>query len=187
MLVREADVFPKTFVCPESEQAPFDGYNNRGLDIVELWDFDYDPYKHISYSYQNPYGRYAADGTFSARFAIAADMNPWFKDGDIVEPGELGTPPQIIDITDPSTWVLGNSLNHKTKDAICAEYQNVLFGDGHVSYTDSPNAGIKYDNIYTFWSTTEDPTEQDIEGGTNPTSRSADNYSQTNQDSFLAI
>jgi hypothetical protein len=187
MLIREADVFPKTFVCPESEQAPFDGYNDKGLDIVELWDLGYDPYKHVSYSYQNPYGRYAADGTLSASFAIAGDMSPWFYFGDIVPPGEEYTPPQIIDITDPSTWLFGNSINHKPAGLTCGEYQNVLYGDSHVSYAESPNVGINYDNIYTFWSTTEYPTEQDIQGGVNPTSRGVENYSQTSYDSFLAI
>jgi hypothetical protein len=187
MLIREADVSPKTFVCPEAKQAHFDGYNIRGLDVVELWDFGHDPYKHVSYSYQNPYSRYAADGTKSARFAVASDMSPWFKDGDIVEPGEENTPPQIIDFIDPSTWPLGNSLNHKPKDALCAEYQNVIFGDGHVSSTGGPNAGVYNDNIYTFWTTTDNPMEEDIEGGANPTSRNKENDAKSDNDSFLAI
>lgn len=188
MLIREVDILPKTFICPQSEQAPFDGYNDRGLDIVELWDFGHDPYKHVSYSYQNPYGRYPADGSHSARFAVVADMSPWFKDGDIVPPGEAYAPPQIIDVTEPSTWLLGNSLNHKPKGLICGEYQNIIFGDSHVSDADSPNVGRDNDNIYTFWSATEDPSEQDIQGGTNPTSRSEENDAkQIREDSFLAI
>ncbi|MHC4951951.1 MAG: hypothetical protein ACYTEU_13365, partial [Planctomycetota bacterium] len=46
MLVREADVSPKSFICPQqSEQVEFEGQNTKGLDIVELWDFGPDPYK----------------------------------------------------------------------------------------------------------------------------------------------
>ncbi len=63
----------------------------------------------------------------------------------------------------------------------------VLFGDGHVSYEKQPNIGVKNDNIYTFWSTEENPTEQDKQGETAPTSRSVENDAKSKDDSFLAI
>ena len=49
------------------------------------------------------------------------------------------------------------------------------------------NVGMNNDNIYTFWSTEENPTEQDIQGGTAPTSRSPENGDKSKDDSFLAI
>ncbi len=48
LLVRQADVSPKSFVCPSSFQRAFDGENPENLDITELWDFGDDPYKHVS-------------------------------------------------------------------------------------------------------------------------------------------
>jgi len=102
LLVREADVSPKSFVCGAGGQTPYEGENSGGLDITELWDFgvyvadvasatpdtgqsqDHGPKNHVSYSYQMPYGvnggvgRYAADGTRSASFAVMADKNPWY-------------------------------------------------------------------------------------------------------------
>ena len=103
LLVREADVSPKSFVCPSTEQTEFSGKNLNNLDIVELWDFgspnwgtpSEGPIKCVSYSYHMPYaagqtpmptgqntgskGRYAPDARRSAAFAIMADKSPWFE------------------------------------------------------------------------------------------------------------
>ena len=49
------------------------------------------------------------------------------------------------------------------------------------------DVGINHDNIYTYWSTPTNPTENDIRIGTNPTSRSKENDAQSPDDSFLAI
>jgi hypothetical protein len=197
LLVRESDVSPKSFVCPTHEQYPesikpknyseFQGDNPKNLDIIELWDFGHDPHKHVSYAYHNPYGRYAPDGNAGAAFAIAADMSPWFSYGSIQPPQSKERAPQIIQLTEPSTWKFGNSLNHELKKKPYSEGQNVLFGDGHTSYEKQPNVGVKNDNIYTFWSTRKNPTEQDIQGGTAPTSRGPENNAKSTQDSFLAI
>lgn len=72
LLVREADVAPKSFVCPSSNETEFSGRNTGGpggqaLDITELFDFGSPlfvpvggsaegPVKCVSYSYQMPYG-----------------------------------------------------------------------------------------------------------------------------------
>ncbi len=111
LLVREADVSPKSFVCPASEQVEFTGKNSPGnYDIVELWDFGYPPpanppegpVKCVSYSYHMPYacgqttpapvstaskGRFAADARRSAAFAIMADKNPWFESNKLIRWG----------------------------------------------------------------------------------------------------
>lgn len=187
LLVREDDVSPKSFICPQTNLMEFDGSNPANKDIVELWDFGKNPYEHVSYAYHNPYGKYPADGARSATFAIAADMSPWFNNGDIVPAGESNMPPQGIQFTNPTTWTLGNSLNHRPAGANAAEGQNVLYADGHTAWETQPNVGVKNDNIYTFWSAEENPTEQDRQGGTAPTGRGAENDAKSEDDSFLAI
>lgn len=188
LLVREVDVSPKTFVCPESDRTEFDGANFRNKDLVELWDFGGQPHDHVSYAYHNPYGSYPPNAARSAAFALMADMSPWFEDGEIVLPGTLDSmPPQVIQYADPTTWRLGNSLNHRPAQESLAEGQNVLYADGHVSYETQPNVGVSNDNIYTYWSAGETPTEQERQGGTAPTSRLKENDAQSEEDSFLAI
>jgi hypothetical protein len=216
LLVREADVHPKSFVCPWADQTEFDNSNPNNSSFVDLWDFGIEPYKHVSYSYHNPYGKFSPNGFRSAAFAVSADMNPWFQDGNIVPPGKDNLPPQVIKIpaellnvrpwkTEDLTlrrqqnqelrelWKPSNSTNelpHRgplEKKAKYAEGQNVLFGDGHSSWEKQPNVGVKYDNIYTYWSVEEDPSEQDKQGGTAPTGRSPENDAKSEEDSFLVL
>ncbi len=186
LLVREADVSPKSFVCPSSSQVGFDGGNPNNLDIIELWDFGADPYKHVSYSMHNPYGKFPADGTRSAAFAVAGDMSPWFLDGDIVAPAAGDKAPQLITIgvsdadDNPTKRVditvrVANSIHHDQ------EGQNVLYGDGHNWYENRSDVGVKRDGIYTYQS------KGDIRIGTNPTARDEANDARSKEDSFLGI
>ncbi len=186
LLVREADVHPKSLVCPYSTQTVFNGESPESSDLTQLWDFGYDPHQNVSYVYHNPYGRFPADGTRSAAFAVAADMNPWFNNGNFIIRGKNLLPPQIINLSDENTWKYGNSFHSKSNDNT-GHGQKVLWADGHTSYEKQPNVGVKYDNIYTYWSTEENPTEQDKQGGTAPTNRSAENDAKSKDDSFLAI
>ncbi len=193
MLVREADVSPKLFVCPESSQVEFDGANRGNRDIMELWDFGGEPHKHVSYVMHNPYGKYPADETRGAGFAIAADMSPWFADGDIVGPGAKDGVPQIIKADDETTWKLGNSWNHPEYRKKLFKYrpvagtrkgQFVLFVDGHIGFKKAPNVGVEQDNIYTFWAGDD---EQGRQGGTNPAARDKENDAKSADDSFLVL
>jgi prepilin-type processing-associated H-X9-DG protein len=185
LLVREADVSPKSLICPASGHQEFDGKNPKVLDIVDLWDFGANPYPHVSYAMHNPYGKYPAKNSHPASFAVAADMSPWMVNGDFIQAGKGDAPPQIITLTDNTTWILGNSPHHRTKRG--KEGQNVLFADGHVSLETRPNVGMNNDNIFTYWSTDKEPGKQDIQGGTAPTGRTADNDAKSKEDSFLAI
>ncbi|MBL7215685.1 MAG: hypothetical protein ISS71_08415 [Phycisphaerae bacterium] len=187
LLVREADVSPKSFICPQSKQQEFLGENSKNLDLVKLWDFGSNPHKHISYVYHNPYGRFPANRKLPDLFAISADSNPWFDNGNILKPNTQNSTPQIIFFTNSKTWKLGNSLAHKPKYLSAKYGQNILYADGHMSFNEQPNAGINNDNIYTFWSEEENPSEQDIQGGTAPTGRSVENDAKSEEDSFLAI
>ncbi|MHC5173770.1 MAG: type II secretion system protein, partial [Planctomycetota bacterium] len=181
LLVREADISPKSFVCTEArpdysrvrprKYSGFDGQNSMNLDIVELWDFGPEPHKHVSYAYHNPYGKYPAGDWLPASFATMADMSPWFSSGNIQLQQTGETAPQVIELTNPATWKYGLSLNHELKKKSYPEGHNVVFADGHASYEKQPNIGVNNDNIFTYWSTEENPSEQDIQGGTAPTSR----------------
>jgi hypothetical protein len=128
-----------------------------------------------------------------------AGMSPWIKDGDFLKPNSNDTlPPQIINADDPATFERSNSLNHtrytedflyfflRTRHNPCGFGQPVQYADGHVSYEKQPNVGVKNDNIYTYWSTEDNPTEQDIQGGTAPTSRT-ENDAKSEEDSFLVL
>ena len=195
LLVREADVSPKSFVCPSSSQEAFDGENPNGLDITELWDFGDDPYKHVSYVLQNPYGAFAVREELGEGFAMGGDMSPWFKDGDFVAPSKtIG--PQLITAGDESSYEFGNTTNHMVSKRRFKLFgrrrkvrlgQNVLFADGHSSFEKFANCGVEKDNIYTFWSKEDEPSEQDRQGGTNPTARDKANDARSKEDSFLGI
>ena len=161
LLVRETGLSPRTFICPQQpEDIEFDGRNSKNLDMEELWDFGPDPYKHVSYAYQNPYSRFAADGARSAAFAVGADMSPWFKNGDVLNPNsDTKLPPQTIKFNDMKTLEKGNSLNHteyvndlwffqikRNKD--CGLGQNIVFADGHCRYEKQPNVGVKNKHLH---------------------------------------
>ena len=179
LLVREVDEHPATFICKLSSNKRFE--NTTEYDLTELWDFGPDPYKHVSYAMQNPFGKFPATGASNPGNAIAADMNPWFQDGDIVPPANGSDVLQPITHTNLREDRLGNSLNHD------GEGQNVLFGDGHVKFMRQPNCGVDGDNIYTYWSNEENPTDEDKQVGKNPTARDKENDSKSATDSFLAI
>jgi prepilin-type processing-associated H-X9-DG protein len=173
-LVREADVSPKSFICGGGGETDYEGENLLGLDITELWDFgmyldtqptltpddgksrDHGPKNHVSYSFQMPYqagggvGRFAADGTRSAAFAVMADKNPWYDP-------KLDPPPvtadDYIDRVGPiAQYWLGSVQKWETQKANAQPHsrdgQNVLFGDGHSAYEKLSDVGVRHDNIY---------------------------------------
>jgi prepilin-type N-terminal cleavage/methylation domain-containing protein/prepilin-type processing-associated H-X9-DG protein len=167
LLVREADVSPKSFVCGGGGQQEFDGENAMSLDIVELYDFGHTdngdgPRNCCSYSYHLPYrgdggpNRNAADGTRSAAFAVMADKNPW------MDPKLQAA--DTLDI-DEDTWSEGIIRMERYWDVpaipeshwsvkVANAYphgrdgQNVLFGDGHTAYEKTPDVGVRHDGIY---------------------------------------
>jgi prepilin-type N-terminal cleavage/methylation domain-containing protein len=102
LLVRVADVDPKSFICRSGDQTAFEGVGGTAeIDLVEVWDFggwdvdtsidegtvfyeDKSPRHHQSYAYQLPYPypqqeqpARPADSTSGANVAVLADKNPW--------------------------------------------------------------------------------------------------------------
>jgi prepilin-type processing-associated H-X9-DG protein len=200
LLVREADISLKSFVCPSATQIEFEGENPKMLDLVELRDFGPDPYSHVSYCMHNPYGKFPSNGALPSTFAVVADMSSWFQDGLILKANQTKElPPQIINSQNETTWNKGNSLSHKKefkqsflsfkfyRYSDCGFGQNVLFADGHAAYEKAPNIGVSSDNIYTYWTKENEPSEQDIQGGTPPTERNPENDAKSKDDSFLVL
>ncbi|NLH17646.1 MAG: type II secretion system protein [Phycisphaerae bacterium] len=171
LLVREADVSPKSFVCGAGGQTAYDGTNRNGLDLVELWDFGNPNYtvgsgataktcgggpkEHVSYGFHQPFGNFAASGASTASFAILADKNPWYDPklqeaaaGSATADNFSGLIQRIAPYwlgTSTERWMIqaANAFPHTR------EGQNVVFGDGHSEYCKTPDVGVKHDNIYT--------------------------------------
>jgi prepilin-type processing-associated H-X9-DG protein len=140
LLLRTQDIVPEVFVCPSTRLKRF-GYDAKGAGSQEYTNF---PGKaalaaHLSYSYQNPYptpkaiaAGFKLNNSITAEFAVMADMNPG---------GEAVT--TVTKASPQAEMRKANSNNHK------GDGQNVLFGDGHVEFSQNPFVGVQRDNIYT--------------------------------------
>ena len=169
LLVREADVAPKNFLCPSGDETEYDGTNTKNLDLVQLWDFGNEtvapgsgyPYQHVSYSYQMPYSiaggknPNAADGTSSASFAVMADKNPYLN-------------PKLTDFiaAAPATfsnstyrmgpyYLVGSPLSETSIEVQVAnayehdrDGQNVVYADGHERFESVSDVGVQNNGIY---------------------------------------
>jgi hypothetical protein len=149
LLVKYAEVTPKSFVCDKdtrSTEFKPAKYGVRDIELEDLWDFGPNPAKHCSYSYHMPYGSYfLSTASSEPGQAVAADRNPWldpytdttgFKWDDQTKTG----PPENI-----KRYNKGNSGPHQR------EGQNVLFMDNHVYFEKQSFCGVNEDNIYTYW------------------------------------
>jgi hypothetical protein len=173
LLVREADVSTKSFVCKSSDQKAYDGAipasDDTGQELVELWDFGHKnansgPRNCVSYSYQFPYSLgnstpfkfFPPDSVGPAGMALMADKNPWFDPklnlgSGRPKPGEWegevnNIGPYYDDNTlDKGERLVGNAFAHNR------EGQNVLFNDGHSEFVKISDCGYENDNIYTNW------------------------------------
>jgi len=221
LLVRNADVSPKSFVCAASTlQWEFDGKNIQipPLDIVQLWDFGspasstvldiMGPRNCVSYSYHMPYATAgkkssrAVDGTRNSSFAAMADMNPWFDPKianvttPLLAPADPAWTEKVGGIGDywnktcePSSpnVRIGNAFPHDRVG------QNVLYIDGHIAFAETPDVGVRNDNIYTNWSAAATPLKErigtlDTNGGTIYRAGAGTAFTpqpQGNDDSFL--
>jgi len=158
LLVREADVDPKSFVCKSSDQKAFDAIP-PDTDLVELWDFGSDTYKDtgpqncVSYAFQNPFQvndalpAYPANSSSSASMALMADRNPYWDEDATPEapnPDDFAGKVWLIDSDAAEKYLVqvGNSFAHNR------EGQNVLFNDGHSEFMKRPDVGVANDNIY---------------------------------------
>jgi len=169
LLVREADVSPKSFVCPSSDQREFDPSDyNKTDDLIEYWDFGPTPEPHVSYSYHLPYSIYSADASRSAAFGLMADRNPFMDPKLKVQ----GTP--TSDLLDVSAWVLEDywtgsperfKIQRNNAEPHDRTGQNVAFADGHNSFVNEADVGVNHDNVYTYQGGSLDPIRQGVYEG----------------------
>jgi prepilin-type N-terminal cleavage/methylation domain-containing protein/prepilin-type processing-associated H-X9-DG protein len=193
-------------------------YSSRIQNAIQAWDFGSStatgcgpgykgPWDYCSYSFQQPFRVTASTGsnggtpkglrasnTSMPSLAMMADASPWFVRGQLATADSTNGPYLLVagDWNSDSGEVnkekvkLANSTNHG-KDG-----QNVLYGDGHVSFETTPLCGIEKDNIYTAWTQniSDPPQPYEKGGGVKPTGPESASYlsgmSQNDDDSFLA-
>jgi len=143
LIIRTQDITSEVFTCPSNGQAQKDTYGTAaGAAAVNKLSFS--KKENLSYSMANPYppkttvdNGYKWNTTLSSEFAIAGDLNP----------GKSGTTYDVNAPTDAnsasSVMKKANSANHTGSG------ENLLYGDGHVSYEPNPFNGTKRDNVYT--------------------------------------
>jgi prepilin-type N-terminal cleavage/methylation domain-containing protein len=161
LLIRTQDITSEVFICPSSN-AEKDQYtadtdatgqptaqNQSNFSNVPI---DATGSNNLSYSLATPYpdatgqgAGYKLNSSLSAEFAVAADISPGEADNDddVVTP-DVGSP--------ASAMRTANSNNHD------ADGQNVLYGDGHCEFSNTPFVGVSKDNIYTSQDDPNDPT-----------------------------
>ncbi len=168
LLLRTQDITPAVFICPSTAASK---WNFGGATFTaQNWNnWPKATYRTIlSYSFQDPYSTSGAQGnqgrgfkfnnTVGSDFAVAADMNP----GNAPAPAGAGgigdsvTGPKVDSAA--SFQRQANSNNHN-KDG-----QNVLYGDGHVAFSQTAFCGPQKDNIYTSHTNISNPS-----GGTTDT------------------
>ena len=144
LLLRTEDITSSAFICPATGKQPFTygGGAHTALDKANFPSAD-----SLSYSYANPYPSQTALGKgyrlvqgLDPTFAVAADSNP----------GSDALTTLTVNMSDTQLRT-GNSLNHS------GDGQNVLYGDGHIEFQNSPLCGSHRDNIYTYGDSGVDP------------------------------
>jgi prepilin-type processing-associated H-X9-DG protein len=152
LLLTTQDITSEVFTCPSSNAERWDfGGGANGASNWANWDGTNGIAKNLSYSYQNPYSDSYANGSgfkfnsgVGAEFAMASDINPGVE-GFSENGGAGGSNDNILAVTNVSSakdMKQGNSNNHDE------DGQNILYGDGHVSFENTPFAGINKDNIF---------------------------------------
>ena len=141
LLLSTQDITPQAFVCPTTDQTPWNygGGANSARNWVN-WQGVEGIRRHLSYSFQTPYPSAEAvkngfkfNNTVGSDFAVASDMNPG---GEAVLKVAADSPVKEIR--------QANSGNHG------GDGQCVLFGDGHVEFTQTPFVGPRGDNIFAY-------------------------------------
>ena len=172
-LIRSGASSPKSFICPSSEDMANDEDNPAAY-----WDFGKgdsttetnvsqtiatENWKQVSYAYQVPFGTLAKpNGDVDNDMALAADKGPYGVQIEAVKSAtDIGIP-TATSLSSPDDWRKFNSPNHGGFND--GEGQNVMYPDAHVSFINTPLAGVSRDNIYTQWGTTGDNWVRRVQG-----------------------
>jgi prepilin-type N-terminal cleavage/methylation domain-containing protein len=146
LVMKTQELAPAVFVCPSSNAMPCAfvsvGANPAGSGSYTAWADGNEPMSHLlSYSMQVPFAGTTAmangwkwRASISPDCAIAADMNPGTVTAPALQPGQQTI--QTVTISSSPVQMKGaNSPNH------LQEGQNVMYGDFHVEWADTPFAG----------------------------------------------
>ncbi len=148
LLVKYAEVTPKSFVCKDDQQTTRFEPSDYGVsdELVDFWDFGPEPPRHVSYSYHLPYGQYRLATSSPAGLAVAADRNPWM-DSPFAKARDFALfKPQVAPYDGTTDQVrAGSCLAHK------GDGQFVVFLDAHAEFVKNSNCGVDDDNVYTSW------------------------------------
>ena len=149
LLVKYAEVMPKSFICGHDTQTTEfkpAKYGVRNKEPEDLWDFGPEPAKHCSYSYHMCYGPYPLSTASSdPNQAVAADRNPWLDPFTDTTGFKWDSQTKTRRRENIKRYQKGNSGLHKR------EGQNILFLDNHVYFEKVSFCGVNDDNIYTYW------------------------------------
>jgi len=144
LLIKYAERSPKLFVCDRDKgttEFKITDYSVGDKELVDLWDFGPEPWKHCSYAYHIPYGLYALTTSSEPGMAVAADRSPWIATARLKARNFSLFKPD----GDIKQQKAGNCFVHQE------DGQNVLFLDTHVYFERRAFCAINDDNIYTFW------------------------------------
>jgi len=167
LLVKYADVTPKSFICKgdsgTSEFKLADMGLPAGVELIDVWDFGgaKESWKHCSYSYHLPFGTtYALTVSSEPGFAVAAERNPWIPSPAGAESDWALFKPDLTKYSGGTTETgkAGNAISHQQ------EGQNVMFLDTHVDFEKRAYCSVEDDNIYTVG----DTNGSQMEYGTKP-------------------
>jgi len=123
LLLRTQAITADVFVCPASTAAP-DTFAGRTAAVRSNFT---DVKKNLSYSYQNPYASDSMVPNSVSFMKYLGSISGEFAVAADINPGTTG----------------GNSANHDARG------QNVLYGDGHVTWANNAVAGYSRENIFT--------------------------------------
>ena len=148
LLVKYAEVTPKSFICKAGEPKATEFKLSEetllqpAFELIDAWDFGPNPPKHCSYAYHIPYGPYSLTTSGEPGMAVAADRNPWIPSPFIKAQKDFG---KFDPNGTPERQKYGNCVPHE------GDGQNVLFLDCSVRFEKRSYCAIDDDNIYTFW------------------------------------
>ncbi len=169
LLIRDADVEPKQFVCKGDGAKVFKlgETGTAALDLTEVWDFGSAnfgkgdlpwPGEFCSYSYHMPYYNltdeqpgFAITAMSNPACPLSADRNPYMdKNSTNLPTEEEDADPDIFryDAEDDRLVDETGILNSRAHNR---EGQNVLFNDIHVEFEITPACGVDNDNIWLPW------------------------------------
>ncbi|MBN1975446.1 MAG: DUF4190 domain-containing protein [Sedimentisphaerales bacterium] len=142
LLVKYAEVPPKSFICAGDKQVSEFKSGNYGIkngNITDFWDFGSEPWKHNSYAYQMSFGKNALTTSNNSDIAIASDRNPWIAS----RRWKIKNFNSFNPDGDKEMIQQGNAPTHANQG------QNVLYLDSHVEFESVSFCGVNQDNIYT--------------------------------------